>query len=89
MQFNLSVLCTDPQIAMSEQNGVTNADAQHEATAGAPTVEKGKGKAVEPAQDVSMDEDEDEESEDESGAEEEVCISTIPPGVTQTNNACR
>ena len=34
--------------------------------------DKGKGKAVDPQQDVSMGEDEDDSSDEETGAEEEV-----------------
>ena len=59
---------------MSDQNGVTDPNAQHEASTNPTTLDKGKGKAIEPA-DVSMgeeDDEEDDESEEESGHEDEV-----------------
>lgn len=55
---------------MSEQGNVNSSiGGASNATAAVP--EKGKGKVVDPPQDVSMDEDDD---SSDTGAEEEVCF---------------
>lgn len=42
-------------------------------------IEKGKGKAVDTPQDVSMGEDEDDSSDEETGAEEDVSPGSVIP----------
>lgn len=45
------------------------------------TVAKGKGKAVDTSQDVSMGEDDDDTSDEETGAEEDVPFPFSPPNI--------